>query len=125
MKTILLLCALCLPAVAGEVSTNLSAVVSTVVSTNIVSGDNASGCSICSGSRLGHFNGAAINTPAVWPPANCQPFKAATERWTTSNVVQTVTVTVEWNGKKLAHSDQTELSSVTERWKLTQDWKKE
>lgn len=107
---------------ADEVTkTNLPATITVNISTNVVSGDNSSGCNICQFD----IHGNQLSHPATWPPSVCSPFKPATERWTTTNVVQRTTIATVWNGKPLTYSEETTLSSVTGRWKLASEWKKD
>lgn len=119
---IVLLIATMVVACGDEITkTNLAATITVNVSTNVVSGDNATGCNLCFDGN-GHWNGSV---PAVWPPANCKPYHPATERWTITNVVRRVTLATEWNGKPLSYSEETVVSSVTNRWKLASEWKKD
>lgn len=112
--------------ITGSMFTNIQAKISTTIVTNVASGDNSSGCNICYGKQFGHFSGEVIpSTPATWPPSNCQPYKEATERWTISNIIARVEVSVKWKDKDLVHVEETPISSVTNRWKLSTEWKKE
>lgn len=101
--------------------TNLAATITVSVSTNVVNGDNATGCNLCFDNQ-GHWKGVI---PAVMNLEPCKPYHPATERWTITNVVRRVTLATEWNGKPLNYSEETTLSSVTNRWKLAQEWKKD
>jgi len=101
--------------------TNLQATIIVNVSTNVVNGDNATGCNLCYDNQ-GHWKCA---TPAVMNLEPCKPYHPATERWTITNVVRRVTLQTEWNGKPLTYSEESTLSSVTNRWKLAQEWKKD
>lgn len=104
----------------GEITwTNLPVLITTTISTNVASGDNSSGCNLCydgNGTHKGSY-------PATWPPAKCQPYKAATERWTITNVTKTVILTMEWNGKPLMYQEQTLMASSTNKSKLHVEWK--
>lgn len=101
--------------------TLLPAEVVVKVSTNVVSGDNSSGCNLCY-DNAGIHKGA---TPAVMGYVPCKPYVPATERWTTTTVVETTTLTIQWRGKEIVHNEEKVLSSVTKRWKLTNEWKQE
>lgn len=109
----------CLFAADEITTTNLAATITVNVSTNVVTGDNSSGCNLCFDGN-GNHNGSI---PAVWPPPNCKPYHPATERWTITNVVRRVTLQTSWNGKPLTYAEESTLSSVTNRWKLAQEWK--
>lgn len=103
--------------------TNLQATVTSQIVTNVVAGDNQRGCSICEMLRKSAAEGIMLALHHPYHAA--EPWRAANEKWEITNVSSNVTVKVEWNGKVLSHSDETLLRSVTNRWKLAQEWKKE
>lgn len=99
--------------------TNLPATITIQVVTNVVEGNNQRGCATCEGVRKNNW---LLYHP---PHGNYEPWQDATERWAITNVVRRLTLTTEWQGKLLTHSEETTLSSVTNRWKLTQEWKQD
>ena len=113
----------CSALLAGDeiTKTNLSATITVNVSTNVVNGDNATGCNLCY-DNYGHWKGAI---PAVMNFEPCKPYHPATERWTITNVVRRVTLATAWNGKPLNYSEESTLSSITNRWKLNSEWRKD
>lgn len=125
-KTLYLLAVLALSAplsLAGDeiIATNLPATITINISTNVINGDNASGCNLCFDAQ-GHWKGFV---PAVVNYEPCKPYHPPTERWVITNVISRVTLTIAWRGKSLTHSEDTMLSSVTNRWKLSSEWKQE
>lgn len=103
---------LCLVCHSQEITkTNLPATITITVSTNVVSGDNASGCNLCY-DEFGNWKGSI---PSTWPSSKCQPYHPATERWTITNVVKQIMVQAYWRGMIIQYTESTTLSSVTNR----------
>jgi len=119
MRIIAILCLFAVGAAGEVIHTNLPATITTTVSTNVVNGDNATGCNLCFDNQ-GHWKGFV---PAVMGMEPCKPYHPATERWTVTNVVRCVTLQTEWDGKLLTYSEETVVSSTTNRWKLISEWK--
>lgn len=110
---------------AGEeiIKTNLPVTIVSQVVTNVVEGNNQRGCGTCEMLR-GYAGAGAI--PAIYHPFHeSEPWHAADEKWTITNIIKRVTVTVDWNGKILTHTDETVIQSTTNRWKLRAEWQKE
>jgi hypothetical protein len=88
------------------------------VVTNVTHGSNESGCKICSGSpgmipAVFHYGGQY---------APCAPYKPATERTETTEVVETKTLTFSWDGKEYAVKRERVLSRKVKRWTLKENW---
>lgn len=81
--------------------------------TNVDIGDNASGCKTC-----GPFSMLAV---IGLPP--CQPYKAPTEKWAITNIIQRSILGIRWSGREFLHTNDVILSESTNRWVLTSDWK--
>jgi len=118
MKYILILI-LGLPVFGQSYSTNVPAALTITILTNVVNGDNATGCNLCYDAH-GNWKGVIA---ATWPPSNCTPFHPATEKWIITNIVQRTEFWV--NGRQINYVEESLLSSVTNRWKLDSEWKKE
>lgn len=103
------------------IKTNLPATITVNVSTNVLNGDNSSGCSMCF-DNYGNHRGSY---PLVYGGEPCKPYHPPTERWTTTNVVRRVAVATEWNGKPLTYVEETILSSTTNKWTLRSEWAKD
>lgn len=111
----------CMCLLAGDeiTKTNLPVTITSHVVTNIVEGNNQKGCATCEGIRKNNW---LLYHP---PHGNYEPWQDATERWAITNVVRRITLATEWQGKPLTYSEETTLSSVTNRWKLTHEWKQD
>lgn len=105
--------------ITNTISLDLPATVTGLLCTNVVSGDNSSGCNMCFDEN-GNHNGY---TPAVLGGAPCLPYHPATEKWIITNIVHRTTLTVMFNGKALTYTEEIVRSSTTNRWKLTKEWK--
>lgn len=106
----------------GVTHTNLPATITTITTTNVITGDNSSGCNLCFdefGNRKGPYSSY---TPAVVGPP-CQPFRQATERWIITNIFRLVTIDTTYQGKPITYSDLQALSSATNRMTLHKEWR--
>lgn len=103
--------------------TNLPVIITSQVVTNVVEGNNQRGCSTCEMLRKGAESGSI---PAIYHPwHNAESWREADEKWTITNTLKRVTVTLEWRGQTLTHTDETVLNSTTNRWKLRAEWQKD
>lgn len=100
------------------IQTTLPAQASVTVFTQVKTGDNSYGCKTCSQNPFGHIQ----SLPAVWNAEPCRPYKPATERWEITNVIQRITLTVEWNGKSYTQAEEYLLSSTTNHYVLATKW---
>lgn len=102
---------------------NLKAKVFSETVTNVVTGNNQRGCGTCEMLRTAALSGAvpAINHP--WH--NAEPWRAADEMWTITNVVARTTLSVFWGTNTLTHVEDVPMWSTTNRYKLRAEWKAE
>lgn len=91
--------------------------------TNVISGDNHSGCPYIPKGIL-DANGI-LSIPAVYHPHHpgCTPFVPATEKWIITNIVDVYTLHLHWHNEPRTIQYISLLSSTTNRWKLLADWK--
>jgi hypothetical protein len=100
--------------------TNLPVTITIQVVTNVVEGNNQRGCSTCEMLRKAAESGTI---PAIYHPwHNADVWREADEKWTITNTVKRVTMTLEWQGKTLTHTNEEVLNSKTNRWKLHAEW---
>lgn len=116
MKLIALLC-LIAAAIAHAETTNIEATITSQTVTNVIEGNNATGCATCAMLAPASANGMSLALYHPWH--NAPPYKAADEKWTITNVVQ------RWREKILTHTDDTVISSTTNRWRLRSEWANE
>ncbi len=90
---------------------------STSIATNIVTGDNHTGCDTCRGISLHGWAIMHERGLKCW-----EAWADATERWTITNVVKTITLSFDWNGQHWTGSSNVIISSVTN--KETLQWVK-
>lgn len=103
--------------------TNLPVTITSQVVTNVVEGNNQRGCGTCEMLRKAGESGFV---PAIYHPwHNAEAWHEADEKWTITNTVKRVTVTLEWQGQRLTHTEETVLNSKTNRWKLRAEWQKD
>jgi hypothetical protein len=98
--------------------TQLPATVSTEIVVDVKNGDNHKGCNLCNRDKSeGVFS-------LMHPSAlDCMAFDPPTQRWTITNTIERTTVTVDWRGKKIVHTEDELIKSETNRWKM--EWRKE
>lgn len=98
-------------------NTNLVLVVSSILVTNVISGNNERGCRICAGLDLHfgfepHIHAYDDTNRRYFPP---------TSQWIITNVVRIHKASFDWFGKRELQYEEL-VSSTTNRWKLQQDW---
>ena len=115
----------CIRLLAGDeiTETNLPVTITSQIVTNVVEGNNQRGCATCEMLRKAGESGSI---PAIYHPwHNAEAWHEADEKWTITNTVKRVTVTLEWRGQTLTYTDETVLNSKTNRWKLRAEWQKD
>jgi hypothetical protein len=100
--------------------TNIIATLVLCVTTNVATTDNASGCKIC-------FDAGPGSIPAVFYYNGshvCAPYKPATERTETTEVIESGQVLFAWRGERMAVPFRRVLSRTVRRWTLkrTEQW---
>jgi len=97
----------------------LTAIVETVcVVTNVTTWSNESGCRMCSEAGPGF-------TPAVYHPQGfvpCAPYKPATEKTETTEIIEVKTLRVKWDGEDQASERRRVLSRNVRRWVRKEAW---
>lgn len=98
--------------------------VSSETVTNVVAGDNASGCLYCKQNGYGATLGAVLTSipPQYHGFGYCAPYVAPTEKWVITNIFRRTTLSVDWGGDTLRHTKEVLLLSTTNRWKLNTTW---
>ena len=101
----------------------LHATVFHVRETNVVTGSNERGCSTCAS-----FRAPGGSTIALYHPAHIgmnEPYVPATERWVVTNIVMKEVVTLMFPDLSVPLERTMSITSTTNRWKLTSEWRAE
>jgi hypothetical protein len=90
--------------------------------TNVVSGDNARGCSACATAQpVNGFHTNIYHPPHGFYPFRDLPYVPATGWWTT-NITKIWKLTFEWRGKKEELVRSEVVTNITVRSKLESKW---
>jgi hypothetical protein len=100
--------------------TNLIAIVTVCIVTNVTTASNESGCKMCSANpgcvpAVYHYGGSRP----------CAPYKEATEKTETTEVVEVKTLKFSWEGEEYTAKRERVLSRNVKRWKLAETWVQE
>lgn len=88
------------------------------ITTNVTTSSNESGCKICT-------PGMVVATYTVGHWGGCQPYKPATEKTETTQVIETAVLRFVWRGMERVVMNTRILEEKVRKWKAETNWKEE